>query len=198
MLVTFLILLPVFINFNIVDCQYLETRRIGTIKRATTRWLKSWETVRNLFSAIAESIRLNPGPNVEVGFTNYLQGKMLGEQTLIYTSTLQDIMELRGLMDRYNSDKRSDSTCNSAVNNLHIAVKHLDELMEKMKTRLHSPIENRVEVFYQQQNGNIYTYNTSSKLQINFINAMNAAKSATNNLLIDLQQLKLELVVDQI
>ncbi|THD23267.1 hypothetical protein D915_006197 [Fasciola hepatica] len=156
MLVTFLILLPVFINFNIVDCQYLETRRIGTIKRATTRWLKSWETVRNLFSAIAESIRLNPGPNVEVGFTNYLQGKMLGEQTLIYTSTLQDIMELRGLS------------------------------------------KPRVEVFYQQQNGNIYTYNTSSKLQINFINAMNAAKSATNNLLIDLQQLKLELVVDQI
>nr|CAK6928754.1 unnamed protein product [Fasciola hepatica] len=74
-------------------------------------------------------------------------------------------MELRGL----------NSTCNSAVNNLHIAVKHLDELMEKMQTRLHSPIEN-----------------------INFINAMNAAKSATNNLLIDLQQLKLELVVDQI
>ncbi|CAM0512626.1 unnamed protein product [Fasciola hepatica] len=165
MLVTFLILLPVFNNFNIVDCQYLETRRIGTIKRATTRWLKSWETGRNLFSAIAESIRLNPGPNVEIGFTNYLQG---------------------------------NSTCNSAVNNLHIAVKHLDELMEKMQTRLHSPIENRVEVFYQQQNGNIYTYNTSSKLQINFINAMNAAKSATNNLLIDLQQLKLELVVDQI
>ncbi|CAM0512159.1 unnamed protein product [Fasciola hepatica] len=123
------------------------------------------ESIAFLVAMFTESIRLKPGPNVEIGFTDYFKG---------------------------------NSICNSAVNNLHIAVKHPDELMKKMQTRLHSPLENRVEVFYQNQSGNIYKYHNSSKLQIDFINAMNAAKSATNNLLIDLQQLKLELVVDQI
>ncbi|THD25205.1 hypothetical protein D915_003915 [Fasciola hepatica] len=82
----------VFVSFHDVNSLYLGPRIIDGIKSANSRWEETWQTATTLLAAIAESIRLIPGPNSELGYTGDSITKMLDKQKSIYASVSRDIM----------------------------------------------------------------------------------------------------------
>ncbi|THD22291.1 hypothetical protein D915_007093 [Fasciola hepatica] len=137
-------------------------------------------------NCLAESVRQMPGRNIEAGSTNFIFREALSEQKTIYTSASEDIEVLETL----------NNTCRSLTTKLRYALNRLDELVDKLKPMLHSSRHKRISVLYKYQNGVVYNHHTSSQLQVHFINAINKAKLATNDLLNKVHELKVIVYVD--